>query len=67
MIEALEINDALSKLYKEVVAISKKRRNMVEEDVEKMIKDQGDILMAGIKFIFNCGALELEFTRKYDW
>ena len=63
MLDALKINDALSKQYEEDVAISKKRRNELEGSVEKqrkMIKDQGDILEAGIKYIILCGARELE-------
>jgi hypothetical protein len=64
MIHALQINNALSKQCKEDVLISKKRRNKVEGGVEKMIKDQGDTLEAGIKYIILCGAQELEFTRQ---
>jgi transcription initiation factor IIE alpha subunit len=68
MIDALKINDALSKLYEENVAISKKRRNEPEGIVEKqrkMIKDQGDILEDGINYIILCGARELKVTRRW--
>jgi hypothetical protein len=64
MRQALRINNALSKQYKENVAISKKQRNKVEGGVKKMIKDQGDTLVAGIKYIILCGARELEFTQQ---
>ena len=64
MLHALQINNAL-KQYIEDVAISKKQRNKVKEDVEKMIKDQGDTLEAGINHIELCGVQELEFTRQW--
>jgi hypothetical protein len=44
------------------VAISKKQQNKIKGVVEKMIKDQGDILKASIKYIILCKAQELEFT-----
>jgi hypothetical protein len=65
MLDALKINDALSKQYEEEVAISTKRRNELEESLEKrrkMIKDQGDKLECGINYIVLCGAREWKFT-----
>jgi hypothetical protein len=78
MIEALEINNALSlqyeedvaisKQYEKDVAISKKRRNEVKGSLEKrrkMIKSQGDILERGIKYIILCRARDLQFTWRW--
>jgi hypothetical protein len=64
MNQALKITDDIAKQYKEDVAISKKQQNKVKGVVEKMIKDQEDILEASIKYIILCGAQELEFTRQ---
>jgi uncharacterized membrane protein YgaE (UPF0421/DUF939 family) len=50
MLYALRINNALKQYIKDV-AISKKQRNKVKEDVEKIIKDQEDILKASINYI----------------
>jgi hypothetical protein len=60
--QALKITNDIAKQYKEDVAISKKQQNKVKGVVEKMIKDQGDILKASIKYIILCRAQELEFT-----
>jgi len=68
MLDALKINDALSRQYEEDVAISKKQRNKLQESLEerrKMIKDQGDKLELGINYIVLCGARELKFTRRW--
>ena len=64
MLHALRINNAL-KQYIEDVAIPKRQRNKVKEDVERMIEDQGDTLEAGINHIESCGVRELEFTRQW--
>jgi len=65
MTQALKINNALSEQFKEDVAKSQKQRKKAEEGVEKMIKNQGDILEAGIRYIILCGAKELEFSRQW--
>jgi len=68
MMDALKINNALSKQYEEDVATSKKRRNELKgslEEQRRMIKDQGDILENAINYIILCGARELKFTRRW--